>query len=160
MATTGQLIDLKYARQLAKNYKLNKLDKGEILTDDTQAVWFSKDVLLAALGAPTGSGAADVSGIRFYFGAYESQEGYPQNSFDRNKLTLVMVQTGTDRITIDRNGVSETAFLDVTGDPDPSNPIQPAYPNPADPVTGKTCYNEGQMAPPPNNAAGLGLMDW
>lgn len=148
---TGRPIDLGYARQLAKNFRDNKLEKQTLLPNDAQAVWFSKEVLLDALGG------ADVTGIRFYFGAYEEHPGYPENPYDYNKLTLVLVQTGPDKISIDRGGVMEDAYLDIITNP--STP--PSYPPTSGPVViTKNYFNDGQMNPPPVNAIGLGLMDF
>ena len=163
MSTTGKPIGLNYARQLVSNYKENNLSKGQILTNDTQAVWFSKDVLLEALGLSAGSGSEDVTGIRFYFGAYATEPGYPDNTFDQNKLTLVLVTTGTSQIEISRDGSPEIAFLDIIDDP----ATKPSYPDadtsgtmtPGGAVS-KNYYNDGQLVPPPFNATGLGLMDW
>jgi hypothetical protein len=157
MSTTGKPIGLNYARQLAKNYKDNKLSKGEILTNDTQAVWFSKDVLLDALGLDAGAGSPDVTGIRIYFGAYAAETGYPDNTYDQNKLTLVLVRTGNSQIEISRGGSPEIAYLDIIDDPT----TQPSYPDSSKgAVTGKNYYNEAQLVPPPSNATGLGLLDW
>ncbi|MEO8768772.1 MAG: hypothetical protein ABI402_01750 [Ferruginibacter sp.] len=158
MSTTGKPIGLNYARQLASNYRENKLSKGQILTNDTQAVWFSKDVLLEALGVAAGSGSEDITGIRVYFGAYAEEPGYPDNTFDQNKLTLVLVTTGTDKIDIDRNGSPEIAYLDIIDDPG----TKPSYPDATNGTTvaGKNYYNEAQLVPPPNSANGLGLLDW
>ena len=163
MSTTGKPIGLNYARQLVKNYKINKLATGQILTDDTQAVWFSKDVLLQALGLEPGSGSDDITGIRFYFGAYAEEPGYPDNAFDQNKMTLVLVTTGTQQITIDRAGTPEIAYVDIIDKPN----TKPSYPDAGAASTigsgsavAKNYYNDGQMAPPPPPGASLGLLDF
>lgn len=150
MPTTGQPIDLSYARQLAKNFRDNQLASGKIRTDDTQAVWFSKQVLLNALSGD------DVTGLRFYFGSYETKPGFPENPFDQNKLTLIAVQTGKDSIQIERGSVVETAFLDVITDPSE----KPAYPSSPGPAAKNTYNNEGQCSPPPMPSSRLGLLDF
>ncbi len=162
--TTGQQIDLDYARQLVKNFRDDKRAAGKIRTDDTQSVWFSKDIILRALGMVDNDASANagVTGLRFYFGSYTTEAGYPQNEFNQNKLTLVMVQTGTASMEISRNGVPETAFLDVINEPVPGAKTQPSYPK--GPTTGANpLFNDGQMAPPPpppGAISDLGLLDW
>jgi len=153
MPSGGNPISLSYARQLVKNYKDNDLATSSILPNDTQAVWFSKEILLEALGVPAGSGSADITGLRFYFGAYGYDvDGYPADPDDQDKLTLVIVETGTESIEVERKGEMETVYLDLITD----TTTEPSYPDPARAVTDKTTFNDGQSYPPPANR-GLGL---
>ncbi|MEO6669392.1 MAG: hypothetical protein ABIN36_07940 [Ferruginibacter sp.] len=153
----GNFIDLSYARQLAQNFVETKLQPGTISTEDTQAVWFSKENILALLGVDTSLGSAEVSGVRIYFGAYKDHEDYPANAADQNKMTLVLVTTGIETIEVTRGTVTETAYLDLI-EGDITTP--PAYPVNNTPVEKSAYLNEGQLVPPPSDATGLGLMDW
>ena len=158
---SGKKIDLAYARQLAKNYQDNNLATGKIIkNDDTRAVWFSKEAILEVLGLSPGTDTKDVTGLRFYFAAYEEEKNYPSNPYDNNKLTLVITQTGKESITIDRGGVSEQAFLDIIDDQGPGGKTQPSYPTGTPGGNNNLIFNEGQFCPPPVHGSGLGLMDW
>ncbi|MEO7522991.1 MAG: hypothetical protein ABIT58_02795 [Ferruginibacter sp.] len=153
MPNGGNPISLKYARQLVKNYKDNNLAKSSILPDDTQAVWFSRESLLDVLGIEDTAVSPAITGLRFYFGAYGTDNpDYPKSPSNREKLTLVVVETGTDNIEIERDGELETVYLDLISD----TSTEPGYPEPGDPAAGKTIYNDGQQYPPPADR-GLGL---
>lgn len=156
MPSPGTLIELAYARQLALNYETNKLTQV-LKPDETRAVWFSAKTVLAALGLPDVEPTADITGLRFYFGAYGSVTGYPANPADYDKMTLVMIATGED--TLDIPG--DVAYTDIIDPVDVAAKPQPAYPSTPPGPTGATAvYNDGQNFPPPSNVAGLGLMDW
>ncbi len=89
--SVGKKITLEQARKLAANYTNSKL--GNVLPkNDTMSTWFSADVVAAALGIELPANHP-VSGIRFYFGAYDaSMLSKDQLALD-NRLTLVMVST-------------------------------------------------------------------
>ena len=154
----GEKIDLNYARQLAKNYADTKL--GTLLPeDDAKAVWFSSTVILEALGLDPQISTGSITGIRIYFGAYKQEPGYPQNVADQDKLTLILMPTGTDEITIYRGGVKETAFLDILDEGPGGGKIQPSYPvGPATDIN--SIINEGQLTPPPVGGVAPGLLNW
>ncbi len=158
MPTAGKPIGLNYARKLADNYVQNKLGQ-KLLPDDTQAVWFSKETILSALGLPPDSDTKEVTGLRFYFGAYSNEPGYPESATDQNKLTLVIVQTGDTVIEFVRDGNPDAAYADIIEDMIPGEPTQPAYPSTDDPAPNMRYFNDGQTVPPPNPQE-LGLMDW
>jgi hypothetical protein len=140
MEFTGQEIGTMYARQLAKNYRDQKLGK-QLLTDDTKAVWFSSNVMLQALGLPEDTDTGDISGIRIYFGAYENRDDFPGDPNYRRMLTLILVQT--ERIT---ESSGKIVHKDILKDKHEA----PAYPGtPA-------AFNDGQICPPPScDADGL-----
>lgn len=157
MSDFGKAIDVCYARKLVENFGTKKIDKT-LPKDETRAVWFSKESILEALGLdPATTDTGEITGIRFYFGAYENHDGYPANDADYNKMTLVMVKTGQDSIQVYRGTVAETMYLDIIKDPT----AIPEYPDTAPASTAeKTCYNDGQIIPPPPDGVGLGLINW
>ena len=154
----GKAISLAYARQLAKNYEDNKLGKP-LLANDTQGVWFSKECILEALGLDPKTETPGITGLRMYFGAYEksSTTGCPANSADDNKLTLVMVETGTNYIEVMRGTETEIEYTDIITEP---MSTKPAYPDPLNPEPAGKYFNEGQSFPPPTKGQGLGLLDF
>jgi hypothetical protein len=135
------------ARQLAKNYKMYKLGK-QLLPNDSQAVWFSKEVLLEALGFDRDMSTA-ISGIRFYFAAYENRNDVkcPLDPDDNGKLTLVLVQTVEVDGEREREGKlgERQKQRDILGNPD----SEPSYP-PLPPSKFFKEFNDGQLCPPPN----------
>ena len=156
MSEKGKAIDVCYARKLVQNYVNKKIDT-KLPLNETRAVWFQKELILEALGLDPGMDTGEISGLRFYLGAYEDHDGYPESDADYNKITLVMVKTGQDTIEVDRGTITETMYKDIIKDPN----ADPEYPDIAPPSTAeKTCYNEGQSIPPPPDGAGLGLINW
>lgn len=154
MPNGGKAISLGYARQLVKNYLDNKLGKP-LLTDDTEAIWFSKEIILDALGLDPNLDTKAITGLRLYMGAYSDKDGYPANVADQNKLTLVVVPTNDQTIEVDRGSQKEEMYKDNVND----TSTQPAYPS-AGATTSKV-YNDGSMIPPPPKpAAALGLMEY
>lgn len=133
MPFTGKRIPTAYARQLAKNYRNQKRGKP-LLIDDTEAVWFPKEVFLEALNLPLDTDTGNISGIRVYLGAYENRSDYPRNPDWRRQLTLVLAQTESRD-----NGSGTIVERDILDDPD----ANPSYPNPID------TFNDGQICPPP-----------
>lgn len=158
MPTAGNPIGLNYARKLADNYVQKKLGQT-LLQDDTQAVWFSKETILTALGLPADTETNEVTGLRFYFGAYEDEPGFPESSTDQNRLTLVIVQTGDTLIDFVKDDNLDAAYADIIEDMIPGEPTQPGYPSADDPSPNMRYYNDGQTSPPPTDLE-LGLMDW
>lgn len=158
MPTAGKPIGLNYARKLADNFVQKKLGQA-LLKDDTQAVWFSKETILTALGLPSDTKTKDITGLRFYFGSYTDEPGYPESKSDQNKLTLVIVQTGETVIKFVKDGNPDAAYADIIEDMIPGEPTQPSYPSVGDPAPNMRYYNEGQTTPPPTPQA-LGLMNW
>jgi hypothetical protein len=122
-----------YARQLAKNYRNNKLGK-QLLADDTQGIWFPKETILEALGLDPKT-ICPYSGLRFYFGAYEDDahapQKHPENRRYCNKITMVIVST---------KEISKKQKDDLN---EPEAP--PTYPTPLSDE-----FNDGQLCPPPN----------
>lgn len=154
MPQPGSQIPLSYARQLVKNYKETKLSKGEILTDDTESVWFSKEIILAALGLDANTDTKEITGLRFYLGAYTDKSGFPSNAEYQNKMTLVIAQTSNTKI-IDPKHPDDFFYDDNITD----NTTQPSYPGSGSVISDKV-YNEGQMIPPPPRPSKTGLTNW
>jgi hypothetical protein len=130
-ASIGKKITTGYARQLAKNYKDQKLSK-----DETQAVWFSRNEIGQLLNDE------NVSGIRFYFGSYGTMDDHkddPLRCDYYGRTTLIMVQTG-EVIGEDECGVK--VFRDILE----SKREKPAYP-PKPLIVVEV--NDGQLCPPP-----------
>jgi hypothetical protein len=152
MPTGGKAIGLNYARQLVDNFKKNRLDKL-LPKNDSQAVWFSKEVILDALGLPPGTNTGTVTGIRIYLAAYEIHDGFPSNIADQNKLTMVLVPTGTDEVEFDHGIETETAFKDIID----AQTMAASYPDEDPTIPAGRYYNDGQLYPPPRSSEGLGL---
>ena len=74
------------SRQLVRNFFKNK--RGKMLPkDETYAVFFDRATLERLLEDST------VTGIRFYFAAYEANPEIPTEKEYQNKMTLVAVST-------------------------------------------------------------------
>ena len=142
------------ARQLAKNYKMNKLGQ-QLLPNDSQAVWFSKRILLEALGLDPDTSTI-ISGIRFYFAAYEDKNDIkcPLDPDDNGKLTLVLVQTIEVDGEIEREGKpgERQKQRDILGNPNSA----PGYPVPASKFFRE--FDDGQLCPPPAGCDSDGLL--
>lgn len=131
----SRFITTALSRQLVKNYLRNKRGRS-LPADETYSVFFDKDTIVKLLENE------NVSGLRFYFAAYETNPEIPRNPEDSNKMTLVAVctQKGKD---------GDMDMLD-------SPMAKPAY-DPGTPVKSVEA-NEGSLCPPPfhqNNVYGL-----
>ncbi|MFT3911983.1 MAG: hypothetical protein QM737_21340 [Ferruginibacter sp.] len=124
------------------------------MPNDTQAVWFSTEMLLQALKIEPTAATPEITGLRFYFGAYGDMPGFPKDPSQYGKLTLVVVQTGEESIPVETPEGEEKVYLDIIDDSEAE--VEPAYPTSAEPVAAKSTFNEGQLYPPPFNR-GLGL---
>lgn len=137
MTFTGQEIPTCYARQLAKNYREDKLGKV-LAADQTCGVWFDKKVFLDALEL---NEPDKVSGIRIYLGSYQDHASYPRNRDYIWKMTFIIVQT---KASIDDQG--KVSHIDILEDPDASPCYDPPFKE----------WNDGQICPPPRcDANGL-----
>jgi hypothetical protein len=128
-----------YARQLVKNFRDNKRLSGVIEKDEPTSIWFDANTILKVLGVEESCKNKDISGIRFYFGAYGTENDHNGREVNYEKLTLVMVQTSEDDPLIFNN---EKYYKDNLTNPEE----KPTY------IRNKPAMeeaNEGQFCPPP-----------
>jgi hypothetical protein len=135
MPYTNHLISTGHARKLAQNFLRNKWMTKSLKDDDSKAVWFSKEVLLTALGLDPATDTGIITGVRFYFAAYEDSNSAkipPKDKKDKGKVTLVMVQT--------EKGNGDPVDKDILSEPDAQSEYDAAW---------FKEFNDGQLCPPP-----------
>jgi hypothetical protein len=128
---SGKKISTGYARQLAKNFKERKK-----IGNDPQGVWFSRESILSLLEDRS------VSGIRFYFGAYGTENEHsdaPLKDKKHEKTTLIMVQTAKTN----QDDSEEVIHRDILENPND----EPHYPDQKEFTFIE--LNDGQLCPPP-----------
>jgi hypothetical protein len=115
----GKKIGIDRAKKMIANYQ------SQADANATQSVWFSADSLAAALGLSIPAGHA-ISGLRFYFAAYDPSMSDAGEAAKNQQATLVFTPTTQE------------------GDRQVSQALE------ADPGTADEddVYNEGQLCPP------------
>ena len=144
------------ARKFAKNYREQKLGK-RLKANDTQGVWFSIEILLESLGVPEVEindlilrckdphSGKPISGLRFYFGAYEENyPSIPKKPHDKGRLNLVIVQTERLEVKETEREKIIVKHRDILED----ESATPAYPKGAATKKPVKEYNDGQICPP------------
>jgi hypothetical protein len=141
MPFTNKKIPAKHAKRLMKNYKTHK-NKYLKNSKDSRGIWFSREVLLEALGITTDPGPKETTGLRFYFAGYESKAstGYPGHEIDEWKATLVFVATSEEWLEVPERE-NERMYKDKITDEE--RDAEPEYETSLHP------YNDGQLCPPP-----------
>ena len=142
-AFTNKPISAKHAKQLMKNYKTHK-NKYLKNSKDVRGVWFSREILLEAMGITSDPGPKEITGLRFYFAGYETEEEagakYPKHKVDEWKATLVFVATSEDYVEVPERD-NERMYKDkITQE---ERDVPPGYEVPF------FAYNDGQLCPPP-----------
>lgn len=141
----SHLIKTKHARKLVDNWR--KRPHKPPKEKDTEAVWFPKALLLDAL--KTKDPGKEISGLRFYMGAYEeNNEQFPKEHAYKGMVNLIIVQT----YTVDGPGGIQIE-TDILQDPD----AEPAYDS--DKAFFEE-YNDGQICPPGKGCDATGLRDF
>ncbi len=150
-------IRTKHARKLADNYRKQK--KGRLIEEgETLGVWFSRNILEQALGITGPDAGKNISGLRFYMGAYEKDfDDYPNDPDYKGKITLIIVQTTEGTPGKDGRPVYVDILEDPYAKPEYDQDIIELHLNESE---RRQEYNDGQLCPPPAGCQRLGLLDF